>query len=139
MCMHGGWRETAKRRPFAEDPSATERLDIMSDTALFIHVPVDEVEILSLGISASELFYFMGSPKLETLETRFQGRTLASSTIFQRKLTITRIENWWAPRNWRKEEIDFRGVCCGQQVTGTLRSANKRRTKLIGEFILART
>jgi hypothetical protein len=88
-----------ERRPFAEDSSAQERGKAMPSTALFVHVPVDSVEIVDGPGSTwvTEIipdYYERLTGQDHTLsaisiEVALTLRTDASGLTFRRKLKLT--------------------------------------------------
>lgn len=90
----------------------------MSSTALFVHVPVDEIEIAWGDQSGQDLFFFMGrTDPVKALTMSVNLKTSASNKIFQRKLTITQVLRMTG--RGKREVVTFRGTFASQPVQGT--------------------
>lgn len=110
-----------ERRPFAEDLSARRRVDLMSSNALFVHVPVDRVDIINgpgaskcLEIKAQldDLRYddFGNSPVY--VEQAFTLHTAASERFFGRKIKLAAIFDV------TDHDFEFTAVFCGEVISG---------------------
>lgn len=108
----------------------------MSSAALFIHVPVDRVEIVSARVTGSKLFYFMGLNDPEKrLSIKVTLRTDSSEELFERKLVMMNIPKAWAGGFSSKlSHYPFTGMFAGQPITGQL--VVSKRDKVTGEFRL---
>ncbi len=92
----------------------------MSSTALFVHVPVDKIEIMSARVTSGKLFYFMRLPEpIMPLAVMAILRTKASEELFRRKLVLTRINGDWIRGHYKQlSHFTFEGTFAGQDVRG---------------------